>query len=123
MRPRTLASLLVLVATALAGCGSVPAMRVALGPAPTEPVARVASADQPPLAMLDCDRDGLVSLDELRAGFTLQHRAVTGDEFAAADLSRDGKWNEAEFSRFLNHRAVRSWSVYQPCPAKADRDR
>ncbi len=120
MRPRPLACLLVLAVTALAGCGAVPGVRVAMAPEPTEAAARVARADQPPLALLDCDRDGLVSLDELRAGFKLQQRAVTDDEFTAADLSRDGKWNDAEFSRFLNHRAVRSWSVYRTCPAKAD---
>lgn len=121
MCPRPIACFLVLAATALAGCGAVPSMRVALAPEPTEPVARVARADQPPLALLDCDRDGLVTLDELNAGFRLQQRAVSAEEFAAADLSRDGKWNEAEFSRFLNHRAVRAWSVFRPCPAQADR--
>lgn len=118
MYPRPIATLLALVATAaLAGCGAVPEVRVALAPQPTEPVARVARADQPPVGLLDCDGDGLVSADELRAGFKLQARAVSAEEFAAADLTRDGKWSEAEFARFLNHRAVRSWSVVRPCPA------
>lgn len=117
MFARPLACALFLAAFALAGCGAVPEMRVALSPVASEAGARVARADQPPLALLDCDRDGLLTASELNAGFKLHQRAVTDEEFAAADLSRDGKWNQAEFARFLNHRTVRAWSVHQACPA------
>ena len=119
MRPLLLAALL---ATQLAGCGAVLPMKLALATPPTPPVATQVDAtaarrapDGPPVAALDCDRDGLVSLAELSAGFVLNRRAVTAEEFAMADLTKDGLWNATEFARFLNHRPVGAWSLTSPC--------
>jgi hypothetical protein len=117
MRARPFACFLASVLLALPGCGAVPAVRVALAPVAGAVATRVAPPDEPPLAQIDCDGDGHVSLVELQAGFTLEHRAVSAAEFAAADLSKDGAWSASEFARFLNHRSVRSWAVTKPCPA------
>lgn len=117
-RPIACTLLLASALLALVGCGAAPTPAVALMPTGFEPAARVARADRPPLPALDCDADGLIAPEELAAGFRLHQRAVTAEEFAAADLSRDGKWSEAEFSRFLEHRPVRAWSVSRPCAGK-----
>ena len=121
MSARPIACALILLATTLAGCGATTDVRVGMAAMAPDAGPRAARADRPPVALLDCDGDGGVSFAELAAGFTLTRGAVTAEAFAAADLSRDAKWNEAEFARFLDHRAVRSWTVVRPCPAEAGR--
>ena len=73
-----------------------------------------------PLGALDCDRDGYAGWSEVVAGLLLNDRRISAEEFAAADLSRDGKWSEGELARFLNHRARSSWLLLKACGSYAD---
>jgi hypothetical protein len=107
------ALLLLFVVLFLGGCQlSLPRQVVLVNPAET--LQKAMPAPQVPLGRIDCDRDGLASYEELRAGFDVNHRAVTLAEFQTFDRDRDAHWNEREFQAFLQQ-GVSSWSVDEPC--------
>lgn len=106
--------LMMLVALCLGGCQlSLPRAVVLVDPAAT--LQKTMPAPQPPVGALDCDRDGLVSYEELQGGFEVNGRAVTRAEFDAVDGDHDAHWSEQEFGTFLHRSDVRSWSDQASC--------
>ena len=90
----------------------------------TDPLAMAKAAFSPkrPVGRLDCDRDGLVSLDELQDGLDVNGHAVTANEFTRFDADADAHWSEAELQAYLNRLEVQSWSVREACPGVVDVD-
>jgi hypothetical protein len=120
MKPMNTLLLLIVIALGLGGCQlSLPRAVVVADPLA---MAKAAIAPKPPLGRLDCDRDGLVSLDELQDGLDVNGHAVPASEFAHFDGNADAHWSEPEFQAYLNRREVTSWRVREACPGLVDVD-